>query len=69
MGSSPKAAKPAPTPPEPATLKRTETEVVQARNAAKNAATRRYGISGTNVTQGALSDNSADTKKNKLGGN
>lgn len=68
MGSAPKA-KTTPTPPEPAMLKRTETEVVQARNAAKSAATRKYGIAGTNVTQGALSDTSADVKKNKLGGN
>jgi hypothetical protein len=69
MGSTPSTPKPKPTPPEPATLKRTESEIVQARNAAKSAATRKYGIAGTNVTKGALSDTVAETKKTKLGGN
>lgn len=69
MGASPSTPKASPTPPEPAILKRTEAEVVQARNVAKNAATKKYGIAGTNVTKGALSDSSGETKKNKLGGN
>jgi hypothetical protein len=71
MGFSSNASTPAvaPTPPEPATVKRTESEVAKARSDAKSAATRKYGISGTNITKGALIDTSADVKKNKLGGN
>lgn len=68
MGSAPKA-KTTPVPPEPATVKRTESEVAKARSDAKSAAVRKYGISGTNVTQGALGDTSAEAKKSKLGGN
>lgn len=67
--SSAPSASDVPTPPEPAVLKRTEAEVVQARSDAKAAATRKHGISGTNVTQGTLGDTASDTKKNKLGGN
>lgn len=67
MGSTPKP-KTQPTPPEPETVKRTEAEVAQARNSAKSAAAKRYGISGTNVTKGAVSSDTAETKKKKLGG-
>ena len=56
------------TPPEPATVKRVESEVVRARNNAKEAAARKYGISGTNVTQGVLAGEPAGTKKRTLGG-
>ena len=57
-----------PVPPEPATVKSTEAEVVKARNNAKTAAAKRYGISGTNVTRGALADEEVETKKKTLGG-
>jgi hypothetical protein len=67
MGSSP-SVKAAPTPPEPEVVKRTEAEVVKARNDAKAEATRKYGIFGTNVTKGALAAETADTKKKTLGG-
>lgn len=67
MCSSP-SVKAAPTPPEPETVKRVESEVVQARNDAKTAAAKRYGIAGTNVTKGSLSDETAETKKKTLGG-
>jgi hypothetical protein len=43
--------------------------VTKARSDAKNAATKRYGISGTNITGGRLGDTTADTKKKTLGGN
>ena len=56
------------TPPSPETVKRVESEVVKARQSAKDAATKRYGISGTNVTQGKLADMEVETKKSKLGG-
>lgn len=68
MGGSPSVGSSSPTPPEPATVKRVEAEVVQARSNAKNAAAKKYGISGTNVTKGALADEIAETKKKKLGG-
>lgn len=55
-------------PPEPETVKRTENEVAQARSNAKAAASRRYGVSGTNVTGGSLAGVPAETKKQKLGG-
>ena len=57
-----------PAPPEPETVKRVEAEVVQARNNAKNAAASQYGLSRTNVTKGALVNETAETKKKKLGG-
>jgi hypothetical protein len=65
---TPKAATPTPTPPEPAIVKRTEAEVVQARKSAKEAAVKKYGISGTNVTKGALANEQVETKKKTLGG-
>ena len=68
MCSSPSVSSPAPTPPEPETVKRVESEVVQARNDAKSAAAKRYGIAGTNVTKGSLADETAETKKKTLGG-
>jgi hypothetical protein len=67
MGATP-SAKTTPTPPEPAVVKRTEAEVVQARKDAKNAATKKFGISGTNVTKGALANEQVETKKKTLGG-
>lgn len=63
--SKPPAA--TPTPPPPETVKRVESEVTRARDDAKKTAARRYGVSGTNITGGAL-NNPAETKKNKLGG-
>lgn len=57
-----------PTPPQPETVKRVASEVTKVRNDAKTAAAKKYGISGTNVTGGKLSDTSAETKKTKLGG-
>lgn len=67
-GAKAATPKPAPTPPEPAVVKRTEAEVVKARNDAKTAATKKYGISGTNVTGGALESEAVETKRKKLGG-
>jgi hypothetical protein len=67
MGKTP-SAKSVPTPPAPEVVKRTEAEVVQARNDAKDAAKKRYGISGTNVTKGALASEAVETKKKTLGG-
>lgn len=66
MGAS--APKVADTPPEPETVKRVESEVVQARNAAKTAAAKRSGAAATNVTQGKVTDETAQVKKSKLGG-
>jgi hypothetical protein len=60
--------KPTPTPPQPEAVKRVEAEVAQARNNAKSAAAKRYGVAGTNVTGGALATETAETKKTKLGG-
>lgn len=68
MGSSPSIPSPAPIPPEPETVKRVESEVTQARNSAKEAAAKKYGVAGTNVTKGALADEAVETKKKKLGG-
>ena len=66
MGAStPKAQA---TPPEPETVKRTEAEVAQARSSAKNAASKKYGISGTDVTKGTVTAETAETKKKTLGG-
>lgn len=56
------------TPPQPETVKRVASEVAQVRNDAKDAAAKKYGVSGTNITGGKLSDASAETKKTKLGG-
>lgn len=67
MGSTP-SAKQAPTPPEPEVVKRTEAEVVRARDAARNAAAKKYGVHGTNVTKGALANEMAETKRKTLGG-
>lgn len=67
MGGA-KTPKAAATPPEPETVKYTESEVARARSDAKAAAARRYGISGTNVTKGALASEPVETKKQKLGG-
>lgn len=69
MGMSPSAKQETtPVPPEPATVKYTEAEVVKSRNSAKEAAAKKYGIAGTNVTQGALAGEEAETKKQTLGG-
>jgi hypothetical protein len=67
MGATPSASK-TPTPPEPEVVKRTEAEIIKARNDAKTAATKKYGISGTNVTKGALAAEGVETKKKTLGG-
>lgn len=56
------------TPPEPEVVKRTEAEVIQARNNAKDAAAKKYGAAGTNVTKGALASEGVETKKKTLGG-
>lgn len=68
MCSTPKVGQASPTPPAPETVKRVESEVIQARNNAKNAAASQYGISRTNVTKGALESGTPETKKKKLGG-
>ena len=52
--SKPKAAE-APAAPEP--VKATDEEVVKARQSARNAAVRRYGLRGTDLTGGLVSDN------------
>ena len=62
------AATKAETPPSPETVKRVESDVIKARQSAKEAAVKRYGVSGTNVTQGRLSGTETETKKSKLGG-
>lgn len=68
MGSSPKVPKTKPTPPSPEVVRRAESDVATVRNNAKAEAAGKYGISGTNVTQGVLEDTSAEVKKKKLGG-
>lgn len=67
MGATPSAKK-TPTPPEPEVIKRTEAEVVKARSDARAAATKKYGIAGTNVTKGGLASEAVETKKKTLGG-
>jgi len=57
-----------PVPPEPEAVKRVESDVARVRGNAKNAAAQKYGLSGTNVTKGALADSSVEQKKKKLGG-
>lgn len=56
------------TPPEPEVLKQTEAEVTRARNSAKDAARKQYGVFGTDVTKGALADEAVESKKKTLGG-
>lgn len=68
MGSSGSGYHAAKTPPEPETVKYTEAEVAKSRSEAKAATARRYGIAGTNVTQGKLGGVLPDTKQAKLGG-
>jgi len=67
MGSMPKT-KTTPTPPEPEAVKRVEADVARVRNNAKSVAAQKYGMSGTNVTKGALADSTVEDKKKKLGG-
>jgi hypothetical protein len=67
MGMAGGASK-TPTPPEPEVVKRTEAEIVKARSDAKAAATKKYGIAGTNVTKGGLASEAVETKKKTLGG-
>lgn len=67
MGSTP-SAKTTPTPPEPEVVKRTEAQVAKARDDARNAAAKKYGVHGTNVTKGALAGETAETKRKTLGG-
>ena len=55
---------PAPESPEP--VKTTDEEVLRARQTTRNAALRRYGFRGTNVTGGLISDD-AGTKRQTLG--
>ena len=69
MGSVPSSDIPdVPEPPVPEPVKRAESEGTRVRDNAKNAAAKRFGVAGTNVTKGALASQIADTKKNKLGG-
>lgn len=68
MGAGAATPKASPTPPEPETVKYTEEEVAKARSNAKNAAAARYGLSGTNVTKGMLTDETVEQKKKTLGG-
>ena len=67
MGATP-TPKTQPTPPAPEVVKRTASEVAQARNGAKSAAAKKYGVSGTNVTRGTVTAETAETKKKTLGG-
>lgn len=64
--SKPKAAE---TPASPEPVKATEEEQVKARETARNAAIRRYGVRGTDVTHGAanLDDDSTTVKRTTLG--
>lgn len=64
MGGSTKTT----TPPEPEVVKRTEAEVTKARSDAKNAAAKKYGVHGTDVTKGALASENVETKRKTLGG-
>lgn len=66
-GSSSKPSVPE-TPPEPEVVKQTQAEVVKARSSAKQAAQKRYGIFGTDITKGALTDEDTGAKKKTLGG-
>lgn len=61
--SKPKVAE---TPPAPEPVKTTDEEVRRARETARNAALRRYGLRGTNVTGGLVSD-TAQTTRQTLG--
>lgn len=67
-GSSAKDIKREPTPPEPETVKYTESEMAKARSSAKDAAAKKYGIAGTNVTKGALASDENNVKRKTLGG-
>lgn len=51
--ATPKVAK---TPESPEPVKTTDEEIVQARQTARNAAVRRYGLRGTDLTGGLVSD-------------
>ena len=68
MGGSPSKPSVPETPPEPEVVKRTEAEVVKARSSAKQAAQKRYGIHGTDITKGTLADEDTGAKKKTLGG-
>ena len=68
MGSSPKIEKAETIPAEPEPVKYTDAEEAKSRNDAKAAASRRFGVSATNVTKGTLGDDNASTKKRTLGG-
>lgn len=68
MGSSPKVPKAKPTPPTPEAVRRAESDVAAVRSNAKAEAAGKYGISGTNVTRGALASEPVETKKKTLGG-
>jgi cell division septation protein DedD len=68
MGATPDTPKKTPTPPEPEVVKRTEAEIAKARSDARNAAAKKYGVHGTNVTKGALASETAQTKRKTLGG-
>lgn len=54
--------------PTPAPVQRVDADVVKARNTAKNDAAKKYGLAGTDVTKGALSESTASTSQKKLGG-
>lgn len=61
--SKPKVAE---TPASPEPVKTTDEEVMQARDTARSAAVRRYGVRGTDLTGGEVSDD-AGTKRKTLG--
>jgi len=68
MGAKTPKTETTPVPPEPETVKRMESDVARVRNNAKDAAAKKYGMSGTNQTKGALADAGVEDKKKKLGG-
>ena len=55
-------------PPLPEIKKRTDVDARKAREDTRKAAISRFGLAGTDVTKGALSDSSANVKKKTLGG-
>lgn len=67
MGSA-STPKQKPTPPTPEVVRRVDSEVAAVRKDAKAKASAKYGVSGTNVTKGVLTDENIESKKKTLGG-
>lgn len=67
MGS-PSAPKASPLPPTPEIKKRTDEDARKQRDTVRNAAIQKFGLLGTDVTKGALTETEASVKKKTLGG-